>query len=156
MVASAGVVEEAVHPGTAGAERIFRLPDPRRATRADWVQLVRFCAVGTSGYFVNLAVFTLLVSVLDAHYAQAAVGAFCVAWLNNFVLNKFWTFRRHGASAAEQAVRYLLVSLLALGLNVGILHLLVQGGLPEVPAQAVAIVLVTPASFLLTRRWAFR
>lgn len=150
------VDEAAVHHGASRAGSVFKLPDPRRATRADWAQLLRFCAVGASGYVVNLAVFTVLVTLLDAHYVAAAVVAFCVAWVNNFVLNRAWTFRAGQLSMWRQAWRYLLVSVVALGMNLGVLHLLVVWGMPEIPAQAVAIVAVTPVSFLLTRRWALR
>jgi putative flippase GtrA len=133
---------------------VFRLPDPRRATRADWTQLLRFCAVGGSGYVVNLLIFTLLVTMADTHYATAALGAFVVAWTNNFFLNKYWTFKRGSLSMWNQAARYLLVSVVALGLNEAILHVLVQADLQEIGAQALAIMAVTPVSFLLTRRWA--
>ncbi len=68
--------------------RVLRVPNIRRAQRADWQQLVRFCVVGASGYLVNLAVFSVLVHVVGAHYALAAVGAFCVAWTNNFALEQ--------------------------------------------------------------------
>ena len=155
MVASPRVrTEEAPAPTPGRAERVFRVPDPRRATRGDWTQLLRFCVVGGSGYVVNLIVFTLLVTVSDAHYSVAALGAFVVAWTNNFFLNKYWTFKRSQLSVGSQAARYLLVSVVALALNEVILHFLVQGGLDEILAQALAIVIVTPASFLLTRRWA--
>jgi dolichol-phosphate mannosyltransferase len=132
------------------------MPNIRRARRADWEQLVRFCVVGASGYFVNLAVFSLLVHAAGAHYALAAVLAFCVAWSNNFLFNKYWTFRRHGLSAMQQGARYLAVSLVALGLNLLLLELLVRAGAAEVPAQAVAIAAVMPVNFLLNRRWSFR
>ena len=105
---------------------------------------------------MNLAVFSVLVHLLGAHYLIAATGAFVVAWSNNFVLNKFWTFRRHGLSWLKQGIRYLAVSLVALGLNLALLFVLVQIGLPEVPAQAIAIVAVTPVNFLMNRRWSFR
>ena len=97
--------------------RVLRVPNIRRAQREDWQQLIRFCVVGASGYFVNLAVFTTLVHAAGAHYALSAVIAFCVAWTNNFLWNKYWTFRRHGLSAMQQGARYLAVSLVALGLN---------------------------------------
>ena len=139
-----------------GAGRVLRVPNPWRANRADWAQLIRFCFVGTSGYVVNLAVFSVLLEGFGVHYLPAAAVAFCIAWTNNFVLNKYWTFRRHELSALRQASRYLLVSVLALGLNLLALHLIVEAGLRELPAQASAIILVTPVSFLLTRRWAFR
>ena len=55
-----------------------------------------------------------------------------------------------------QGARFLAVSLAALGANLAILALLVAVGLPKVPAQAVAIVLVTPLSFLGNKLWSFR
>jgi putative flippase GtrA len=117
---------------------------------------VRFCVVGGSGYVVNLAVFAGLFHGVGVHHLVAAVGAFAVSWSSNFVFNKFWTFRRHGLSTAQQAVRYLAVSLVALGLNLCALHLMVRGGLPAVPAQAAAIALAMPVNFILNRRWSFR
>jgi putative flippase GtrA len=133
---------------------VFRFPDPRKATRGDWTQLLRFCVVGGSGYVVNILVYTGLLHLVDFHYLVAAVGAFVVAWTNNFVLNKYWTFKRSQLSVWSQALRYLTVSLAALGLNLAILYALVEADLNKVAAQALAIVLVTPVSFLLTRRWA--
>ena len=132
------------------------MPSIRRARRADWQQLIRFCVVGASGYLVNLVVFSVMVHVLDLHYVVAAIGAFCVAWTSNFVFNKFWTFQQHGLSAVQQGVRYLAVSLVALGINLIILEALVRTGLPEVPSQAIAIAAVMPVNFLLNRRWSFR
>ncbi len=100
--------------------------------------------------------FSVLVHVLDTHYLLAGIGAFVVAWSNNFFLNKFWTFRRHGLSWLSQGIRYLTVSLVALGLNLVLLHLMVQAGLAEVPSQALAIIAVTPVNYLMNRRWSFR
>jgi dolichol-phosphate mannosyltransferase len=136
--------------------RVLRVPNIRHARRADWNQLVRFCVVGASGYLVNLVVFSILVHSLGVHYVLAAIGAFCVAWSNNFVLNKFWTFRQHELSMARQGVRYLAVSLVALAFNLVLLETLVRAGSAEVPAQAIAIAAVMPVNFLLNRRWSFR
>ncbi len=132
------------------------MPSIRRAQRADWQQLIRFCVVGASGYLVNLLVFSAMVHALGLHYVVAAIGAFCVAWTSNFVFNKFWTFQQHGLSAVQQGARYLAVSLVALGMNLVILEALVRAGLAEVPAQAIAIAAVMPVNFLLNRRWSFR
>ena len=136
--------------------RVLRVPNIRHARRDDWNQLLRFCVVGASGYLVNLVVFTLLVHGTGAHYVVAAVASFCVAWINNFVLNKFWTFNRHGLSPLNQGLRYLAVSVVALAMNLVLLELLVRAGTPEVPAQAIAIAAVMPVNFLLNRRWSFR
>ena len=58
----------------------------------NWVQLVKFCAVGASGYVVNLVVFTLAVKVLGLHHLVGATLAFVVAVTNNFMWNRHWTF----------------------------------------------------------------
>jgi putative flippase GtrA len=135
---------------------VLRLPRLRGHGRDEWVQLLRFCTVGASGYVVNLAVFALLFHAVGMHHLAAAVGAFLVAWTNNFMLNKFWTFRRHGLSAVQQGARYMTVSLFALGLNLALLESLVRAGVTELPAQAMAIAMVMPVNFLLNRRWSFR
>lgn len=136
--------------------RVLRVPDLRRTTPSDWLQLVQFCAVGASGYVVNLIVFSLLVAGMGANHLVAAVAAFCVAWLNNFLLNRQWTFAATHGSASRQAARYFASSVLSLVLNLAILETLVRVGLGEIPSQAIAIVAVTPVGFLLGRRWAFR
>lgn len=135
---------------------MLALPDLRRTRPEDWAQLVRFCVVGASGYLINLVVFSVVLKGLGAHYLGAAVVAFCIAWTSNFVLNKHWTFRRHGLSTLQQGVRNLAVSLIGLGLNLLLLELLVRAGMPEIGAQALAIAAVTPISFLINRRWSFR
>ncbi len=134
---------------------LLRIPDPRRVARADWLQLIRFLVVGASGYVVNLAVFAAALA-LGLHYLPAAVVAFVIAWVNNFLLNRYWTFRAHDEAMVGQGAKYLAVSLLALGANLVILEVLVSAGLGELLSQAVAIVLVTPLSYLLSRRWSFK
>lgn len=138
------------------AKRMMRIPNLRRATRSDWTQLVRFCAVGASGFVVNLIVFTLAFKWMGLHHTVAAIVAFCIAWLNNFLLNRQWTFSATDGSTLQQAWRYFASSVFSLGLNLLILEALVRVGLAEIPSQAVAIVAVTPVGFLLGRRWAFR
>ena len=121
----------------------------------NWVQLVKFSVVGASGYAVNLAVFTALLA-LAADYRLAACGAFLVAVANNYVWNRAWTFDGRGKAVGRQATRFFGVSLLALGVSFVLLALFVAFGLGEVVAQAAAIVLATPVSFLGNKLWSFR
>jgi dolichol-phosphate mannosyltransferase len=124
---------------------------------ANWYELVRFGAVGASGYVVNLAVFTLLVHGGGVNYQLAAAGAFLVALTNNFVWNRHWTFKAHEGHAGFQAARFVVVSLLAFGFNLLVLSALVEGlHVAEVPAQAIAIVAATPLNFLGNKLWSFR
>ncbi|MFN0154716.1 MAG: GtrA family protein [Gaiella sp.] len=124
--------------------------------RRNWEQLLKFCVVGASGYVVNLAVYELLRRGLDLHYLLAAVGAFVVAVSNNYAWNRTWTFRGDRGSVVFQGMRFLIVSLAALAANLGVLQLLVAIGMGELPAQALAIVLVTPVNFVGNKLWSFR
>jgi len=124
--------------------------------RSNWEQLGKFCAVGASGYLVNLAVYAGLLEGLGLHYVAAAIGSFFVAVANNYTWNRLWTFRGQRGSVAYQGLRFLVVSAFALGANLVVLHLLVQAGLGEILAQAIAIVLVTPLNFVGNKLWSFR
>jgi putative flippase GtrA len=123
--------------------------------RRNWEQLVSFCVVGATGYVVNLVVYALAVHAVGLHYLVAAVCAFLVAVTNNYIWNRTWTFRGQRGHVAYQGMRFLVVSTLALGANLLVLHLLVTAGLDEVLAQAIAIVLVTPINFVGNKLWSF-
>jgi putative flippase GtrA len=122
----------------------------------NWVQLLKFCAVGASGYVVNLCVFALCVEVLDLHHLQAATAAFVVAVLNNFWWNRHWTFRAGSGHAGFQAARFFAVSVLAFLVAAAVLELLVSvAGLPDLSAQAISIVAATPLNFVGNKMWSF-
>jgi dolichol-phosphate mannosyltransferase len=122
----------------------------------NWLQLAKFCTVGAIGYVVNLAVYTLLLRGVDLHYLLAATGSFLVAVTNNYALNRLWTFRADRGHVAYQGLRFLVVSTAALLANLAVLHFLIQGGVGKIPAQAIAIVLVTPLNFVGNKLWSFR
>lgn len=122
----------------------------------NWVQLFKFALVGGSGYAVNLLVFAVLTGGLSLHHIPAAIGAFAVAVTNNFVWNREWTFAAGDGHAGFQAVRFFVVSLIGLGLNLAILELLVAGaGIAELPAQAIAVALTMPVNFVGNKLWTF-
>ena len=123
----------------------------------NWFELVRFSAVGASGYVVNLATFTVCVHLLAINYRLAATAAFLVAVTNNFVFNRHWTFRAGDGHAGFQAARFFIVSIVAFAFNLAMLELLVAGlDWPKVLAQAIAIVTATPISFIGNKLWSFR
>ena len=124
--------------------------------RHNWVQLVKFCAVGGSGYVVNLAVFTLAVEVGGFHHLVAATAAFVVAVTNNFWWNRHWTFAAGAGHAGFQAARFFAVSVGAFLFAAAILETLVSGAeMAEVPAQAISIVAATPLNFVGNKMWSF-
>ena len=122
----------------------------------NWLQLAKFCAVGGSGYVVNLAVFAVAVKVGDVHHLVAATLAFLVAVTNNFWWNRHWTFSARDGHAGFQAARFLTVSVGAFVFAAAVLEALVSGlDMQEIPAQAISIVVATPLSFIGNKLWSF-
>ena len=139
-------------------------PAPRAHTRVrhgmrrqhNWVQLVKFCLVGGTGFVVNLTVFALASQVGGLHHLAAAAVAFAVAVTNNFLLNRHWTFQARADHAGFQAARFFAVSTSAALLAALVLELLVAvAGVPEVPAQAIAVLSATPLNFIGNKMWSF-
>lgn len=123
---------------------------------ANWLQLFKFGLVGLSGYVLNIFVFAVLAEVAGIHHIAAAVGAFCIAVLNNFWWNRHWTFRARAGHAGFQAARFFAVSIVALGINLVVLELLVSTvGLAEVAAQAIAVAIAMPVNFIGNKLWTF-
>jgi putative flippase GtrA len=136
----------------------FRDSRAGRALRAphNWVQLAKFCAVGATGYVVNLAVYVALLKWAGFHYLGAAVVSFVVAVSNNYWWNRHWTFRDQRGHFGYQGMRFFVVSALALAANLGVLRILVAFGVGKILAQAIAIVLVTPVNFIGNKLWSFK
>lgn len=121
----------------------------------NWVQLTKYILVGGSGYLLNLGVFAAAVSVFGIHHAIAAGMAFVVAVTNNFFFNRRWTFTAHEGHAGFQAVRFFLVSIAAFLVGLGLLELFVALGLQAILAQAIAVALVAPLTFVGNKMWSF-
>jgi len=133
----------------ARARRALRRPE-------NWIELLKFSVVGLSGYAVNLAVYIALLKGAGLHYLPAAACSFVAAVGNNYAWNRLWTFRSSRGHVYYQGMRFFLVSIAALGLNLVLLRILVGAGSGKVLAQAIAVVLVMPFSFTANKLWSFR
>ena len=122
----------------------------------NWMQLVKFCAVGASGYVVNLCVFASCFELLGLHHLASATVAFVVAVTNNFWWNRHWTFKARSGHAGFQAARFFTVSVTAFLFAASALELLVSvAGVPELAAQAISIIAATPLNFIGNKMWSF-
>ena len=126
-----------------------------RALRSahNWVQLAKFGVVGASGYVVNLVVYALLLGI-GAH--KAAVISFVVSAVWNYWWNRHWTFAEQKGHFGYQGLRYLVVTLVALGVSqLWLLVFLDWAGLGKLVSQALAIALIVPVNFLGNKLWSF-
>ena len=82
------------HAGLAPALSFLKQLGHLYARKINFTQMAKFCAVGTTGLILNLAVLTALVEWLSLDYRPSAILSIGVAMLWNYFWNKFWTFRR--------------------------------------------------------------
>lgn len=140
---------------TPATELAYRIGAAARRP-ASWLQLLKFGLVGCSGYLINLGVFAMLAENLGLHHIAAALAAFCVAIVNNFLWNRHWTFQPGDGHAGFQAARFFAVSVGALAINLIALEALVAGsGTSDLLAQAIAVALAMPFNFLGNKLWTF-
>jgi putative flippase GtrA len=120
------------------------------------VQFLKFGIVGVSNTALTFLVYTLLLKVFGVFYLAASAIGFIVGATNGFLLNRRWTFRDHVGDSLTP-VRWAIVQGAGLGVNEGLLFLLVDTGhLDKLIAQALATIVVTVTTFFANRAWTFK
>jgi len=120
------------------------------------VQFVKFGIVGVSNTLLTFIVYTLLLKVFGVWYIAASAIGFTIGAVNGFLLNRRWTFADHVGDALTP-VRWGIVQGAGLGLNLGLLYVLVHDAkIDKLLAQAFATVVVTVTTFFVNRAWTFR
>ncbi len=119
-------------------------------------QPAKFVLVGAGGYVVNLLAFVALYE-LGTAYAAASVAAYFVSNSLMYLGNRYFTFRLGHDGFWPAYVRYFVVGIVVAALTVAVLAALVElTGLDARLGQGLALLAVTPAAFMLNKRWTFR
>jgi len=127
-------------------------------------QFVKFAVVGAIGTVVNLAVLKLTLVVWGelsattpfAIEAFASGLAFAVAVVNNYLLNRWWTFRSSRTMSTE-FLKFLSVSLAGLVLNELVFWVFrAQLEIDVFISQLLAIACILPFNFTVNKLWSFR
>jgi putative flippase GtrA len=124
--------------------------------RAVLSQLLRFLISGALVTLLGVAVYAIVALGLGWHPQIGNLLAYLVAMGTGYVMHSRWSFRDHGERTKSTAVRFVIVSLLSLGLN-SLWVALITGPLGLGPAWPILPMLfVTPAvTFTLNRYWVF-
>lgn len=118
-------------------------------------QLVRFGLVGGLSTLLYMGTYAA-VTTSGVSYVLAALVAFAVSASIGFLLHHFWTFRVESRPQRQGFARWLALQLSVLGINIGLLAVLVEAlGLDRLVAQAVLLPMIPLATFVLSRRWVF-
>jgi dolichol-phosphate mannosyltransferase len=96
--------------------------------KGELLRFVKFCLVGASGVLVNIGLLWLLTEFAGLFYLLSAAISIETSIVSNFTLNDFFTFTDRRSAGAKsflyRLVKFNLVSLAGLGINMGILWLL--------------------------------
>ena len=123
-------------------------------------QIARFGLVGGLATLVHVGVFLSLADKIGFHPQMANLLAWLTAFVVSFLGHFLWTFQENPDGtqrrAADALVRFLGVSLLGLGLNSGIVMVMVGIiGASNAMAAVLMATLVPALLFAINRYWAF-
>jgi dolichol-phosphate mannosyltransferase len=94
---------------------------------AGFFEFVRFCIVGFIGVFVDLSVVAALKESLALDTRWCAVGGFSVAVTTNYLINRFWSFKKARLTPWIRSYAiYVGANVFGLGLRVGVIHFLMR------------------------------
>jgi len=142
--------------------------DPTSPKQRLLSQLVKFGLVGGIGFVLDVGIFTVLrLTVLSPEVLHegpliAKVASTTVAIVANWLGNRFWTFGPHRTSStAREAVEFLVVSLLGMGIGLGCLWVshyalgLTSVLADNISSNVIGLVLGSLFRFTLYRHWVY-
>ena len=89
-------------------------------------QLLKFALVGITGMGLDFGTTWLLKERVKINKFVANACGFSIAVVNNFILNKCWTFDNQNPIATEQFFKFLVISIVGLGINSLLLFILLK------------------------------
>ncbi|RYE03776.1 MAG: GtrA family protein [Sphingomonadales bacterium] len=121
-------------------------------------QLVRFGIAGGIATALYTAVYSPLAGFKITSEQVANICGYLVAMGSGYVMHSKWSFRGHGADAAQTSWRFFVVSLVSLVINSFWVWLLTDDAVLNGPWwwPLIPILFVTPLiTFALNRLWVF-
>jgi putative flippase GtrA len=86
------------------------------------VRLAKFGMVGCTGIVIDFSVTFLCKEKLGWNkYCASALG-FAVAVVNNYLLNRYYTFQNNNPAISLQFFKFLFISLIGMALSTGLLY----------------------------------
>ncbi len=136
---------------------LLRLGLHRHPIDEELPRFLRYLISGVVTVSINIAVLYALVEWIHFWYLTASVTAFCVSYVANFSLHKFWTFKKPEFSRlSSELPRHFALAICNIALNTLIMYVLVeQVGTPYLLAQLIASGVIALESFLILSRFIF-
>lgn len=118
----------------------------------------RYAVIGAGNTVLDFTIYTTLTRGFPfwgKHILLANATSFIIVITWSFYWNKRWTFENRERRHAAQYVRFVLVTVVSLGIAESVLAIGVAFGVPDLMAKVIAGPLVILWNFTAYRRWAF-
>jgi putative flippase GtrA len=125
-------------------------------TGAFVMKFLKFACVGLTGVLIDFGITYLFKEIVKIpKYFANAIG-FIVAATSNWFLNRIWTFGSHNPQVGIEYLKFLVISLIGLGINTFILWLLVSKWKKKFYfSKLIAIAVVTLWNFVMNLIFTF-
>lgn len=115
---------------------------------------LRFGVTGIGVTALHVVIAASLINMMALRPALANGAAFIVATLTSYLINTFWSFSQ--TPAPTNLVRFIIVSLLGLGIAMAVSGTAEAWGFPYWVGIAAVVLTVPPTTFLLHAFWTYR
>lgn len=120
------------------------------------LQFVKFNIVGIMNTAVDFAVFALL-TALGLHHMISQVISYSCGIVNSYLWNKLWTFKQKRAFNSAEALKFLIVNILSLGVSLVFLYIFRdRAGLSVLVSKVIATVFSLVVNFAGNKFWVFK
>ena len=89
------------------------------------IRFIKFGMVGVINTLVNWIIFFIL-NALGMYYILANIIAYILGTVNSYLWNTLWVFKYKDKASTETTIKFIILNLIGLGLNTGILYVLVD------------------------------
>jgi len=119
--------------------------------------LVKYATVGVIGTAMDVGSLYVFVDVLHISLLVATAMSFILAVINNYILNKLWTFRKSDRNYRKQFIKYFIVSVVGLVLTeICMAFFVYLIGFWYIASKLATSVIVLTWNFLANKNWTFQ
>ena len=121
-------------------------------------EFTKFAIVGALGTLINVLVLYLFTEIFNVYYIISEIVAFIVSSINNYLLNKIWTFKEElQEKIVIKYTEFLTISVIALIINLSVLFVLVEYfNFWYILAEVGAIICAFLFNYVGNKLWTFR
>ncbi|MBP9718584.1 glycosyltransferase [Candidatus Gracilibacteria bacterium] len=120
-------------------------------------KFIKYALVGVLGTAIDLGSLYFFVEFAHLPVLVGSVLSFLLAVVNNFILNKTWTFKDRSKNYRKLFIKFLMVSLVGLALTVGFMYVFVNlAGIWYIAAKVLTSGIVLTWNFFANKLWTFR